>query len=270
MSLSSLRSHRLGLSAAAVLLALGLNAGCGSDDAGDPNPLPSGNLCDTPVVSPCMDQAITQAGLKGTVAKGLITNASEGNGVWASEIDATAGGLTPTESYVYAAFGDAGLVKLNLDDESAFNDMVWDVAFRRFVIRINSGDSGPSCDVAAVLGSNVRFDSVTLVPTSLTYYSDDFMSDPPACTMNTDASGMNSPAVFMGGFWHHVNNAYGGCLQMTDQVYILQVRSGRHVRFTVTHYYNATPQEACDTDPASFNAMGQGSGHVGVRWAFLD
>ena len=58
---------------------------------------------------------------------------------------------------------------------------------------------------------------------------------------------------------------------MTGRVFVLALRSARHVRLVVEHYYNPTDQEACNTDPANFNPMQQhGSGHLGLRWALLD
>jgi len=208
-------------------------------------------------------------GFMTTVSDGLIGNTDEGGGVWATEIDATAGGVTPSEAYVYATFGDQGLIKQTIDDEAALGDMAWEVAFRRYIIRVNSGDSGPSCSRVALLPSSTAFESITSLPTSLSYFSDDFMTD--SCTLVTDGGLSNSPSVVLGGFWRRVDNPYGGCLQMTDRAFILELGSGRHVKVVVTHYYEVSAQEVCDTTPDTFNPMvNQGSGHIGLRWAFLD
>ena len=48
---------------------------------------------------------------------------------------------------MYAKFTANGLVKLDtLSDMTALDSMDWDIAFRRYVVRINSGFSGPSCE----------------------------------------------------------------------------------------------------------------------------
>jgi len=254
-----------------VPLAALMLPGCGGDETtdADPTPLPAATRCDTPTVPACMDQTIDLLGLKATTAAGLIENTAVDAGGFATEVDATAGGLTPTQAFVYGIFTDTGLTKRDLDDESAFTDMNWDIAFRRYVIRINGGDSGPSCVNVAILPQSASFDTVTTVSADLTPYVDEFMTA--SCALTNDGSGLeNSPAVAMGGFWHRVDNSYGGCLQMTDRVFVLTLRNNRHVKLAVTHYYNIEPQTLCDTTPETFNAMGQGSGHIGVRWAFLD
>ena len=96
---------------------------------------------------PCEDNVVQQMDLKNNVAPGLITDVADGNGYW-STIDARAGGFMYTDSYVYAKFTDKGLQKVDLTDEQSIGSMDWDIAFRRFVIRINSGNSGPSCVMA--------------------------------------------------------------------------------------------------------------------------
>ena len=55
---------------------------------------------------------------------------------------------------------------------------------------------------------------------------------------------------------------------MTGNVFVIQLASGRHVKFTVTHFYNEAAQEECQTS-AMIPTMNNGSGEVQVRWAFL-
>src|SRR5262245_16087908 len=92
----------------------------------------------------CSDQVILEPNLQKDITKGLITDMADGTG-WISAVDATAGGaFAPTpESYTYAKFTDQGLTKVMISDEMALDSVDWDIAFRRYVIRINSGNSGP-------------------------------------------------------------------------------------------------------------------------------
>src|SRR5262245_25834784 len=66
-----------------------------------------------------------------------------------TRVDARAGGLMPTRSFVYLSFSETGMVKRDLGDEAALASTDWDLALRRYVIRLNSGVSGSSCVEAA-------------------------------------------------------------------------------------------------------------------------
>src|ERR1700755_386679 len=90
----------------------------------------------------CTDQSVMMLSLFDVPATGKIREEGTGDD-FVTFIDATGGGMTPTQSYVYARFTDKGLEKLDLDDESAFESTKWDIAFRRYIIRLNSGVSGP-------------------------------------------------------------------------------------------------------------------------------
>jgi hypothetical protein len=263
--LSSACCRPLAVGGATLLLAA---AACGSDDADDNSNNGPQPICTAPTEVACADQVITDLFLYGTTAPGIVSNSADGTDIWASEIDATAGGMSPTESFVYTAFTDQGLVKLDLNDKAAINDMSWDIAFRRYVIRINSGDSGPSCTSATPLPSTVTFDSVLSVPPDLTYAQDDFETS--TCTLIQDGAGLGAPAVVMGPFYKTYMATTVTVIQMTNRVFVLQLKSGRHVRLVVTHYYLSQYQEAANTDPDHFSPMGKGAGNVGIRWAFLD
>jgi hypothetical protein len=73
------------------------------------------------------------------------TDGSEAE-VWGEELDATAGGLgaafdDPTNKWTYFSFDD-GVV--DLTDNAALADESWDLGFKRFYIKSNSGPSGPA------------------------------------------------------------------------------------------------------------------------------
>lgn len=210
---------------------------------------------------PCIDQQIAELGLTDELAPGLVTQVSRAGAVFEDAIDATAGGLSATAGYVYARFGASGLEKVYLDDESAFASRDWDIAFRRYVIRLNSGVSGPSSVIAAQTPESTSFDDVSAPPAGLTYRVEQYYT--PSCTFVPDDSGIGAPATALAGFW-----TYDGCVAMTGNVFVLVLASGRHVKLQVMSYYSPENQERCQrsgtTQPPS------GAGSIRVRWAFLD
>lgn len=184
------------------------------------------------------------------------------DGVFHSTVDATAGGFNGTLGYVYGRFTEDGLEKVVLTDDASFDAMDWDISFRRFVIRLNSGTGGPSCVTAARTAPSTDFAALDAVPEGLDFNAERFMTEE-TCDIIPDGSGLGSPGAVLQNFW-----TYPGCVQMTGNVYVLQLASGRHVKLVVTHYYNEASQAQCqetDTAPAP-----NGSGNVQLDWTFLD
>lgn len=237
--------------------------GGGGEDAGATGGGGGGAFsCDrTPVE--CSDQAIQQLDLKSTVAAGLITTSADGTG-FKSTVNATGGGFPPTDSYVYARFTATGLEKLPISDLTGLDSMDWDIAFRRYVIRINSGDSGPSCVAAQALAVGASYDTTAAIPTDFLPEGDDFLTRAPACAFVDDGSGLgSSPRTYLSSFYQ-----YTGCVSMTGRVYVLRTQLGRHVKLTVTTYYaTEAAQQTCETTTSSGGALG---GTIRVRWAYLD
>lgn len=212
----------------------------------------------TPVA--CEDMVVQQMNFKKNVAPGLITEMADGKG-FLSTIDARAGGSTPTDSYVYAKFTPTGLQKVDLTDDQSLASMDWDIAFRRFVIRINSANSGPSCVMSARFKTGTLFDDVTVAPSGVPFYTDEYFSA--ACELIPDGSGLpGSPATALHSFW-----TYNNCVQMTDNVYVLQLANGTSVKLTITDYYDPMVQDQCDT-MASI-PMGSPGAMIRMRWAML-
>jgi hypothetical protein len=230
----------------------------GAPDAGGPTP-----ACTSPTTITCEDELIQLLNLKRTVNPDAIQNTAQGE-VWMTVVDATAGGAFAENppSYVYASFTDQGLVKRSLSDEDALASMDWDIAFRRYVIRVNSGNSGPSCVQAMRLPATASFETVTAPPEGGTYRSDTLMTA--SCELIPDGSGMpSSPATALSSYY-----TYPGCVQMTYNVYVVRLASGHHVKLSVLGYYNDTAQRECqDTDHTTTTPTG--SGTIKVAWAFL-
>ncbi|MFT3770809.1 MAG: HmuY family protein [Minicystis sp.] len=220
-------------------------------------------LCTMPTPVTCADQVILQMNFQPDVSPGEITNTPDGAG-WTSNIDATAGGAfaSKPDSYTYGKFTDQGLQKVSISDEDSLDSMDWDVAFRRYVVRSNSADSGPSCVQAARVPGTAKYEDITAVPDNLSYHPDDTFTD--SCDLIPDGSGLpDSPATALSSYW-----TYPGCVQMTHHVFVIALADGRHVKLTVDDYYSPAVQEQCDTT-GSIPMTNTGSANFVVRWAFL-
>lgn len=220
--------------------------------------------CTEPTAIACEDAVLLDMNLQPDPAPGLIST-EPGAAGWTSKIDATAGGAFASvpHSYVYGKFTASGLEKVDISDEASLGSMDWDIAFRRYVIRINSGDSGPSCVEAARVPGMVKFDDVTTLPDTLTYHPDDYFTD--SCDFIPDGSGLeNSPATALSAYW-----TYPGCVKMTDYVFVLTLADGHHVKLSVDSYYEPSVQDQCDTTDM-IPMSNTGSANFVMRWAFLD
>lgn len=220
-------------------------------------------LCDKPTPVACSDEVILQMNFQAEVTPGKIESAADGSG-WKSNIDATAGGpfAPKPDSYTYGKFTDTGLQKVEISDEQSLDSMAWDIAFRRYVVRINSGDSGPSCVQGARVPGNAKYEDVTTIPDNLGYHKDDIFTD--SCDIIPDGSGLpDSPATALSSYW-----TYPGCVKMTDHVFIVALADGRHVKLVIDSYYSPAVQDQCDaTDTIPMSNTG--SANFIMRWAFI-
>lgn len=236
---------------------------------GTSNPQPdlmSAAICTAPAAVTCTDQSVLKLNLFATVPNRTITNTADG-AAFLSEIDATGGAtggaITPRESFVYAKFTDAGLERLAISDEQAFDSMDWDIAFRRYVVRLNSGVSGPSCVAASRTAGGTTFDGLTAVPATVEYRTEEYMTA--SCDLISDGSGLEgSAAVALGSYW-----TYPGCVAMTGNVFIVRLADGRRLKLTIEDYYTPSVQDVCDSTGSIPMTMPSGAAHFRVRWAFL-
>jgi HmuY protein len=213
---------------------------------------------------PCTDQSIMQLHLFDTPSTGAVADESNQDGVIQTFIDATAaasGGTEAKAGFVYGRFTDDGFERVNLSDYEAFDSKDWDIAVRRYVIRLNSGVSGPSTVTGARTKADTLFADVTEAPTDLPYRTEQYFTDD--CTYVNDGTGINSPATALASFW-----SYQSCLAMTHNVYVLELANSRHVKLEVMAYYTLNNQKTCDETGQV--PMPTGAGNIRFRWAFLD
>lgn len=188
----------------------------------------------------CQDQSTQRLNLKMNYSTGTATEETAKLGE-STRIDARAGGSAATESYLYLRFTPQGLERVPVTDEEAFSSLDWDIAVRRFIIRLNSGVSGPSCVVGARTAPGTMFDALTTVPSNLTWRTEQYFMGA-ACDFEPDPSGIGGPNAALSSFW-----SYQMCVQMTGNVYVIHLRDGRYVKFQVVTYYSAAAQATCNS-----------------------
>lgn len=216
-------------------------------------------ICTDPVEVSCQDQMILDLSMhddkSSTRDVATVTDGED----FVTSVDATGGGYDKytKDPWVYIKFTDQGAQKVEIDDETAFESMDWDMSLRRFIIRLNGGSSGPSCVGAApLLGQD--YASVSSVPEGVPFAPDQYYTE--NCTIINDSSGLSgSPQVSMGGWWE-----YPGCVKTTMTPFLIQLADARVLKVVVETYYG-DKQEECNTK-GSTTASG---GYITLRWRFL-
>ena len=216
-------------------------------------------LCQA-VEPPCQDQQIQQLDLFDKASNRTVTEEGKTSGEFTTLIDATGGGFNPTEAFVYVRFTDSGLEVVKLDDEAALLSTDWDLAARRYILRLNSGVAGASCVVGARTAPGTTFESLTSVPGSLSFKEEQYFTS--TCDFVPDTSGIGAPSTVLGSYWE-----YPGCVKMTGNVYVVKLANGRHVKLQVLSFYSPDVQKQCNSTGST--SQPSGSGQVRIRWAFL-
>lgn len=256
----------------------GSNGQNGTSDVPDAGPIDSGHSdggtdpalerCELAESVACVDEQITDLRYFEEPSPDGVTNEPLDDG-FRSVIDAT-GGVTfgggpplPSHSFVYLRFTEEGLEKLEISDVDAFESGEWDIAARRYIIRVNSGVAGPSCTRVARTAPDTEYDALASVPDGLTYRTEEYYS-PEDCTIISDG-GLGGPATALNSYW-----TYQACVEMTGNVYVLELADGRFVKLQVESYYAPEVQDYCDANKQLPTDMPSGSGRLQVRWAFIE
>lgn len=250
-------SHGL-LSLAVVLAACsGDKDGTDDTDTGETPALEAMCTEQTPPV--CIDEMISDLSLHDDkVSTREVTDTIDGAD-FVTAIDATAGGFDAASQnpWVYVKFTEDGAVRVDIDDETALESLDWDLAARRFILRLNGGTSGPSC-VGAMPLLERSYDELTEVPGDALYSLDNFYSED--CTIINDASGLpDSPQVALSPWW-----SYETCVETTGNPFLVQLADGHVIKLRVEQYYG-TGQEDCNTT----GTTGGDSANFVLRWTFL-
>ena len=215
-------------------------------------------VCSEPAEITCEDTMVQDLSFQETVSEGEVTTTADGAD-YVTLIDASAGGFGHEDEnpWVYVKFTEDGAVKAEISDEDALESMDWHLSARRFILRLNGGDSGPSCVGAATLLDG-NYDSVSEVPEDVSYVVDDYYTDD--CTLINDSSGLpDSPQVALGAWWE-----YPGCVATTATPFLVQLADGHVLKLVVEGYYQ-TDQETCNETGSPPSA----GGYIQIRWRFL-
>jgi len=210
----------------------------------------------------CSDEQIAALQLSDERDGGLITEESTTPGEFVTHVDATAGGFNGTLGYTYARFTPDGLVAVDLSDEEALESLDWDIAFRRYIARLNSGVSGPSCVTGGRTSPGTTFEGLTAVPGALTFRAEQYFTTD-GCEYVPETSGIRSPLTILSSYWN-----YDGCVTMSGNIYIVKLREGRHVKLQMQSFYSPSVQAACDANNSA--PPPNGAGNIRFRWAFID
>lgn len=212
-----------------VLAVLGGGCGDSGDDAGGPDAMvapgadAAGGGCGDP--APYLPD-----GWKAVDAVSTGAVSSTGGGPTTTTIDASAGGfgMSATQPWVYVKFSASGLDKVSITDVAAFESTEWDLALKRYVIRVNSGDSGPG-DIRVSTVSAATLGAVTEVPAAGTFSVDDWLSSD--CTVQLDMIGGPLTAI---GTWYDLQDTV---LSPLAFIYVVKLADGSHRKLRVVTYY---------------------------------
>ena len=142
--------------------------------------------------------------------------------------------------------------------------MDWDIAFHRYIVRLNGGSSGPSCVSAARLDDE-DYDALTSAPAELDFHVDEQMSATCAFRADSEAQDPANEQDFGAALrgWY----LYVGCLQTSYDPFVIRLADGRLLKLVVTHYYADDAQTDCNETESSSHA---GAAQLQLRWAFLE
>lgn len=227
--------------------ALSLALGCSSTpdeqmDAGTPPPSPDMTMgVKKPCELPFDQRAIAQ------VSTGMITVTQDPGDpmLWSADIDATAGGSMDYDKNPFIYLDLIKRTKVDITDVQAQTSKDWDLAFKRWQIKLNSGDSGPGgVTVARVAGKTLA--EVTAAPAG-PYKADAYFDD--KCNLSMDPIGGLGTEL---SDWYDYDTITMRLTPMKE-VWVLPRRDGQgHIKVQLTSYYK-----------------GMVSGDFSMSWSYL-
>ncbi|MBN2799219.1 MAG: HmuY family protein [Deltaproteobacteria bacterium] len=245
-----------------ALALLPLLAACGEEkDTTDTSVNTPDPVCTEQTEVGCVDDLILDLSLHDDKVSDDLVATSSVDGVFVTTVDATAGGMNAASSnpWVYVKFTQEGAVRVDIDDETALESMDWDLAARRYIIRVNGGSSGPSCVAAAALPGETFGAVTTPVSDSLPWQSDAFYNS--ECAMLEDGSGLpGSFPTALGAWWGYVS-----CVETTLTPFYLRLADGKTIELLIEAYYEEG-QGGCN----SSGNPGSNGGMFTWRWQWVE
>lgn len=234
-----------------------------SDDSGGTGAETSGLECVELTEPTCIDDMISDLGFQDDeVSDGDVETTTDGDD-FVTRVDASAGGYNEASQnpWVYIKFTADGAEKVEIDDEASLDSLEWDLGMRRYLVRVNGGDSGPGC-VGAVALREEAYADISAVPDGLDvatdFAPDDHYTDD--CSLITDTSGLeDSPNLVLGQWWE-----YPGCVATSYIPHLVRTNSGNVIKLVIEEYYGEGQQDCNDS-----GALGDDSGELKLRWQIL-
>jgi len=159
-------------------------------------------------------------------------------------IDAAAGGISNAMNNPFVYVDLDANDKVDIDDFGSWENSDWDLAFKRTIIRTNSGDSGPG-GVSVAKVSNTTFADVDSAPVNDSAYQTDVSLDD-NCQVVTDPIGQpvtafnllnpNNPTGSMS--WYSYGN--GSVSPDPGDVYVVRTSEGATFKLAITDWQNGT------------------------------
>jgi hypothetical protein len=195
--------------------------------------------------SPCSGALRQELGLVEEVSTAMVSVLSEDASERVVYVDATAGGIDGQDQYpwVYISLATGQAVALN--DLDALTSVAWDLALKRFVIRTNSGDSGPGQGGAIKVmldWDDVDASTLGTRPVAVEDWFDD------ECNLTLDTSTGDLITTFSG--WSEYDEA-SHVLAPADAVYLTQGADGTLYKVAILDYYS-TPNGTQGTIPGRY------------------
>lgn len=146
-------------------------------------------------------------------------------------VDATAGGSpnAADNPYVYLKFTADSVTKVEISDVDSYTDATWDLALKRFVLRVNGGDSGPGGVVVAAVAAETLAE-VTAAPPAGDFTTDDWFSD--ACALN--AGPLGEPVTALGSWYDYDEST--NLPTPKAEVYVLRRPDGSTIKLELKNY----------------------------------
>jgi hypothetical protein len=159
--------------------------------------------------------------------------------------------VNSTSSTTWKYFSFAKNDTINVADPLTSND--WDLAFQRYRIKTNGGESGHGLGMAAnsYKKGQSGFDALITVPDTTTFVNDASIS---IAVQQGYATYVVNPALYT---WFSIQLATQGTqIVPSDYVYIVKTADGKYAKVWFKSYYNALNQSGYVTFEYKYQADG--------------
>jgi hypothetical protein len=221
----------------------GSGASGGTGTGGDAGGAGGSGGTATGVGPDCSDERDLVLGLIDEVSEGEVIVLSQMGSALELYVDASAGGFTESAHHPWIYLRLADGTRAEVTDEECFDSTEWDLALKRFIIRSNSGDSGPGMGGAAFLATVAFADVDADDAMGVTLSPEDWFDED--CEHATDEAGALATTFSS---WYDYE---AGTLTPKDGVYLVAGAGGALYKLQFLDYY-ANPDGTSGQTSARF------------------